>query len=498
MKTFLRRLFLFFLAVTVAINFSVMSAEESSSLVTIEDMGTYYNVVLNYQDSVSHRAMGEELGRKILEAIPNYEMVLDSALFEMSYQLSHDTGMTIDQAYQFFLGRVNDIKDQLPQEYLDELVGMASQFSGQETDVPADGKLSINEVLMLNLMPDIIRGTNCSFLAVYGDRSETGNAMFAKVFDWNPGSQNQLSEIQGVIHYNQGEKSIIVVGLVGWMIGSNGINNDHVFIGALDSSTHGAYSSAGKRSYSFDARYALENFDTLDGALGYLQQQAGNYVYSHNYAGIDRVTAKVLENNVNNPELAAIRTEGSELASGIIWDIDNSIAAVNSFALAGNYTNGHGWAGNSNRWDSFRTQLAAKGDKVSFEDLRAIGSYYTGAYPREMPDGDIYNVGTQQVIILEPSSLRMEVFFKPKGLDPQPLNPVFDVIDISFAGTTPEDPADPTDPADPVDPVDPQDPTPSEPELPQTSDPLNWLPIGVAAILAGAVLLLWTRRTRTE
>ncbi|NLZ33294.1 MAG: hypothetical protein GX890_09375 [Firmicutes bacterium] len=478
---------------TIVFGSSVTPAQERE-LVTIEDRGTYFNVVLDYRGGASHREVGEELGRKILEVLPNYEEILDSALLEMSYMAAGGNPQLIEYAYQQLLSRTEDIKEQLHQEYKDELEGMASQFSGQESNIVGDGKLSIDEVFMLNLMPDIIRESSCSFLAVYGPRSATGSTLMAKLFDWNPGSQNQLSEIQAVTTYLQGEKSICVVGLLGWMIGSNGINKHGIFVGALDSGTGGPYSSSGKRSYSFDARYALENFDTLDAVLEYLSDPEKSYTYSHNYAAIDSTTAKVLENNVDNPALRMIRTEESELAPGINWELDNSIAAVNCFVLAGNYTNGFWWAGNSSRWNSYHTQLAAKGDTVTFEDMKEIASYFTGSAPGRMEDGDIYNQGTQQAIILDPKNFRMEVYFRPKGMGPLPLEPTFEVIEIDFGDDDSED-ENGLDEPEPGQPTDPE----QEPKEPADSDPVPPLPStsgSTATIfLAGLILLTATGAT---
>jgi hypothetical protein len=487
MKKNLRCILLLLTVVTLVFGGTAALAQEND-LVTIEDRGTYFNVVLNYQGGASHREVGEELGRKILEVMPSYEEILDSALLEMSYMAAGANPELIEYAYQQLLSRAEDIKGQLHQKYRDELEGMASQFSGQESNIVGDGKLSIDEVFMLNLMPDIIRENSCSFLAVYGPRSATGSTLMAKLFDWNPGSQNQLSEIQAVITYRQGEKSICVVGLLGWMIGSNGINKHGVFVGALDSGTGGPYSSSGKRSYSFDARYALENYDTLDAVLEYLKDPGKSYTYSHNYAAIDSTTAKVLENNVDNPALRMIRTGASVLAPGINWELDNSIAAVNCFVLADNYTNAYWWTGNSARWNSFHTQLAAMGDTVTFEDMKEIASYYTGSAPGGMEDGDIYNQGTQQAIILDPENFRMEVYFRPKGMDPLPLEPFFEVVEIDFGEdeTGDDNGSDepyPEQPADPEpDPEEPADPEPA-PALPKTSGSL------ATCFLVGLILL---------
>lgn len=69
--------------------------------VTITDMGTYYQVVLDFDNAQSHRKIGEEFGSKILQMVPQYESLVDSYLKDTTNS---------DESYKTFLERVTDIK----------------------------------------------------------------------------------------------------------------------------------------------------------------------------------------------------------------------------------------------------------------------------------------------------------------------------------------------------------------------------------------------------
>jgi hypothetical protein len=150
--------------------------------VTITDMGTYYQVVLDFDNAQSHREIGEEFGSKILQMLPQYESLVDSYLKDITDS---------DESYKTFLERVNDIKPQVDRDYVDEIEGMASKFSGLNQNVRGDGKVSLDELYMINLFPDVARGSQCSALSVYGERSVTKHTMTARILDWFPGSKNE-------------------------------------------------------------------------------------------------------------------------------------------------------------------------------------------------------------------------------------------------------------------------------------------------------------------
>jgi len=396
----------------------------SSKNVTIKNRGTYFEVTLDFSRGASHLEMGKELGLKIVETVPEYEASLDSYLSE----ISKDT-----DTYNLFIKRVNDIRPQLDKEYRDEIEGMASSFSGQGKNIRGDGKLSEDEVYLMNLCPDIARFTQCSALGVYGERSESGHDISMRILDWFAGSQNQLSRYHAVCRFQNSEKSIATIGYLGYMGCISGFNDDKVFGAILDSPTMETYSSKQKESYSFDLRHALENSRTIAAAAGYLKSQDRNYTYGHLIFFSDPNISKVLENNISGKAdgIRALRTDKSRLNTSIEWNISDSVGCVNSFLLKGNMDNHSVSLSNTARFDSMKKELQGKGDRISQEEMKELASYYTGDSPGLQEDGDLYNIKTQQIIVFEPGKADYRVFFRP-AREEIPVKPVFQKIPASF------------------------------------------------------------------
>ena len=395
------------------------------SNVSMIDKGDYFEVTLDLKKAKSHRDIGKAYAKEILKNVSDYEAIIDSYLAEM-------TGS--DEMYNVLMGRVNDIKPKINKEYRDEIEGMGSQMSAENTFARGDGKLSINEMYILNLFPDIARGTQCSALAVYGKRSQTNNTMAARILDWTIGSKNQLAKIQCVMTIKNGQKSICTIGYLGFMGVITGLNDDKVFAAILDSKTGQQYTSASKNSYPFDIRFALENESTLNGVASYMKSQKRDYTFGHLIFLSDPKTAAVLENNISgtSDSLREVRTEKSILNKGIEWGIDNSIGTVNSFMLKGNFDNHSNYIINTKRWDNLKKHLTSKADVVTLDELIQVITFHNGATGiGDQAEGSLYNDRTQQIVLFEPRNLNLKVFFRPKdGVLPN--NPEFNTIKVKF------------------------------------------------------------------
>lgn len=399
-------------------------ASFSSESISIINKGTHFEIVLDFTTGKSNYDMGEEYGALILEAIPEYELILDLYIAEMTES---------DQEYNYLLDRVIDIKPQINKDYVDEIEGIASNFLGLGPNIRGDGKLSAEELFLINLFPDVARSAQCSAFSVFGERSETKETITARILDWDSGKDNQLARIQAVVTYKNSEKSFCTIGYVGYMGCISGFNDDRVFGAILDAGTGMVYSSLNKYSYPMDLRYALEHYQTMDDIAEFLKSPEREYAYSHLIFLSDPSESKVLENNIGGStnNIRDIRTEKSKLNDNIVWDISDSIGCVNSFILRGNFDNHSRFLFNTARYESIKKELKSKGEEVSIDEAKSIASYYSGKRPREQMNGDLYNRGTQQIIIFEPSKLNLEVFFRPinKGL---PAVPIYEKITVSF------------------------------------------------------------------
>ncbi len=389
--------------------------------VTIVDMNTHYDIVLDFEKGATHRQIGEEFGDKIRTQIPQFEANLDSYIAE-------NIGNWI--IYKVMLHRVKQIKPQIPQEYRDEIEGIASRLSGGSTY--GDGKISEDELYMFNLLGDTARMYKCSALAVFGDRSITGGTIVGRNFDWPDGKKKQLTQLQCVTTIKNFDKSTVNVACVAFQGAVSCFNAHGVFASVLDSPTGSKYTAKRKRSYLFDLRQALEENSTLEGVANFMKDPQRPFTFNHNIMLGDRNTAAVLENNIDlrkdgtcNRELRTIHSAMHPTAN---WDISDAIGAVNCFRL-NQCTDNHLEPSdvmsakkressisdvNTGRWESMKSQLRLLGPRVDSEGLKKTLSFYHPETRGNIYKGDLYNSFTMESIVFEPASFALSVAFRPR------------------------------------------------------------------------------------
>ncbi|MFW6029793.1 MAG: C45 family autoproteolytic acyltransferase/hydrolase [Halanaerobiales bacterium] len=395
-------------------------ALNTNKVVMIEEKDGYYMVNLNYDSGLSHEDIGRIYGMEIVEKVEGFEEKIDQYLLYLTqYGISEQT---------MFAG-VENIKSNVNSAYIDEINGIASYLSG-DVDQLGDGKLSYNELLMFNFFGDIFAMDSCSAVSVYGERSKDSSTIVGRNLDWFVGLNDEITGLQAVKKYNNNDHSIVSIATLGYMGVITGFNNDQVFGAHLISSTNQDFFGLNTRSYAMDLRYALENGNNMEEVADYINND--NYSVSHLVYLADSEDSKVLENYTGDSEVNQLRTSNSSIRAD--WDISDSIAAVNAFMLPDNPDNFSTSSGNTARWNSIIEQLSAKGDNVSFEDVKDVITYYSGNTPGSHADGDLYSINgynvTTQTIVFKPETYELEVFFKPIG--DLPVNPYFEKIDISF------------------------------------------------------------------
>lgn len=382
--------------------------------VQITNTGKYYSVVLDYSAGTTAYALGQEYGTALKTALPTIETLIDG----------YEADMLGDSAtlYQAVLTRARAIKPQLDTAYREEIRGIASRFSGGTTNTMGDGKVSQDELLLLNLIPDVARTTQCSAFSVFGARSATGKTITARLLDW--GTESQLPRLQAVTTIRNGTSSVCLIGYLAFQGALTGFSDEGVFAGVLDSETGAAYPSpTGLRSYPFDLRHALETQATLATAAAYMSSASRHYAFNHNVLFSDTNTSRVLENDLSGTR--ALRTPSSALNSGITWGLSNALGCVNSFVLKGNHDNHTGEPWNYLRWNNGRTQLSAKGKTVTVAELKAVACY------RTEDDGCIYHDGNQMIVLFQPATRALQIAFRPRN-NVLPAVPAFTAVTVTF------------------------------------------------------------------
>lgn len=420
--------FLLLLTITGILSGTWFSSQADSKTkipgtVDIDWNGTFTKVIMDFNDS-SHKEMWALYIEKLLQVFPTLEADYDGRLVS---SMDRET-------YNNRLGKLQYLKPQVPKDYQDEIKGMASKFSGGTNNILGDGKLSVDELYYISLYVDIIMARGCSAISVFGPASVTGKNMIARLVDWYPRTDNAVFTIKN------GDKSIVIIGRHLSIMAGTAFNDDGVFAALMAGGSPPPvdFESKPYGSVAVDIRYALENYSTLEGVAKYLSER--EYTFSHQIFFADSRTGKVLENNLIDGGIRALRGVDSPLGKGIDWEFDNIVAAVNTFFLEQNYRY-RGYRVDP-RWTNLRKLVATKlrysaegeAGKVTLNELKEIATFYDktehDAYPGSTI-GDIYNSSTQSIVLFEPDTFHLEVFFRNDTRSPIK-KPTFITVPISL------------------------------------------------------------------
>lgn len=341
----------------------------SDGLCVIECRDSYYDVTLDYEKG-SYYDVGAAYAEAILLARDDYTEFLEGYIFENIKAAFND----LDDDYTGIENRTEKFRSALSKDYADELQGFADGISGDSHGIREDGIISAEEAALLQFIPDVLRGTACSAISADGNVTTTGKRLTCRLLEWQLGSDNQICSAHAVVHMKNGEKSFVSVSALGFLTILTAVNDDGVMLGELDvgSSNMVEYSCEDKTSYTYDIRFALENFSTAREAAEYLTANAHRYPYCVNVLATDRDDAVVAELAVN-PEDGSplIRDSSTPLFNGIRWDSPDYICTVNSFAAEGNSDKLSFHPNNIIRWNRYN-ELFCGEKQLSPERMRQL------------------------------------------------------------------------------------------------------------------------------
>lgn len=385
-------------------------------LVSIEKRASYYEVWIQLEQG-SHYDCGKAYAQAIESIFPEFANVMEPYLYENVKTAFQD----LRGDYTVLEKRLNDLLPQLPEEYRKEMQGFADEIAGETEGFVLDGVFSQEEVMLLNLIPDLLRPTQCSGAAVYGDKSATGSTITARILEWGLGNENQMAKAQAVVHFEQGDESFTSFTVLGLLDALSVYNDDGVFLAILDAGNDEIFTAEGRSSYTFAVRTAVEEYSDAKSAADYLASVGHNMTFAHNVLATDSNCAYVAEICPNEEVgYSAVRNADSELMNGLTWNNKDSICVVNGFALKDNYDNMTGVSHNLLRWSMFDDGLSAY-DKVSVSNLKDI---LTKNDPNNYYISKLYSNATFQMIIIDSASNSVEIVFAPEEKD-FPQHPFF-------------------------------------------------------------------------
>ena len=266
----------------------------------------------------------------------------------------------------------------------------------------------------MQLIPDALRPTACSALSIGGSRTVSGERLTMRNLEWSLGSSAQMTRIHAVTFMKKGENSITAISVLGLFDMITAVNDDGVMIGILDVGTvnHMPFVYEEKKSYTFDIRYVLENFDNAADAAKYLSENSGSYTWCHNLLVTDRRDAFCCENATaeavaEGRARSVIRTPETPLMEGLAWDTPDTLCIVNSYATEGNQDGFSGDPGNMIRFVKYNNWVSET-EKFSVADLKGIMA-------REVVDqyevANVHNSGTVHTVIVDYATGDIHVAF---------------------------------------------------------------------------------------
>ena len=385
----------------------------------IKKLTRYYDVTLDYENYTP-----EEVGRgyadATLKAFPDFHEVIEPYIYENIYsQLPN-----IKDDFSAVQERVFYMAETLRDDYKEELYAFADEISGGYHGYAEDGKISYEEALTYNLVPETLRGTACSALSLWGDKTESGDMITVRFLDWHLGDDNQMALCHAIFHAKNGEKSYTGISFLGFGSVVSAINDDGVFAAILDvGSGDEEYVYEGRKAYTYDIRYALEEYTTAKEVGDFMVENSADYTWSHNIIISDGNDAYCAEDAVaqlqeSGEGYSILRDADTPLLDGVSWDNEDSLCIVNSFASEGNKDFFNGYANNMVRFNKYNDWVASE-DKFTMGELKTVltqEKVNQGLEKGEATVDNIRNRGTVQIILIDYENNDIQVAFtSPDG-----------------------------------------------------------------------------------
>ena len=396
-------------------------------LCIIKVMPSYYDVTLDYEKG-DRASVGKAYGALIQEKMPEFIDTMEPYLFE-----------NIRMAYggEFLPDAVNErqkiLFGSMRTEYRDEVADFAEAVSGGVHGIKEDHVLSYEEAVLMQMIPDALRPTCCSALSLWGSKTVSGDRITLRNLEWNLGSANQMGMINAVTHMKNRSRSLTAISVLGLLDIISGINDDGVFAAILDvgSVQNEAYVCEGKKCYTMELRYALEEYSSARDLGGFMVKSSGDFTWCHNLIISDAKDSFCAEDCVSQvvesgKGKSVLRDCNTPLLKGLTWDNSDSLCIVNSFASEGNQDGFTGSSSNTIRFAKYNKWVKAV-EKFSPKDVKDL---ITQEIVDQYTVQNVHGSGSAQLILVDYHTGSVQVAFSgPNGVTDKP-----DFIEVDVIG----------------------------------------------------------------
>lgn len=383
----------------------------------IKKLEHYYDITLDYEN-FTPAEIGKAYAATVLEAYPDFHESIEPYLYENIYgafpAMVDDYDPVWDRISYFI-----DTPGTLSDEYKEEILAYAEELSGGVHGFKQDGQISYEEAVTFNFVPDALRGTACSALSLWGSKTESGDPITLRLLDWNLGTEYQMCKMHAIIHAKNGDKSYTGISFIGFGFIVSAINNDGVFAAILDVGSGETFEYEGRKCYTYDLRYALENYKTAKEVGDYMVSNSADYTWSHNLIITDKKDSfcaedAVLQQQEKGNAVSTLRDSNTPLLKNISWDNPDSLCVVNTFATEGNDDKMYPDA-NAVRFTKYNEWVASE-EAFSVGEVKTMISREKVNQGLEIGEASVDNVrnrGTAQIIIVDYHTGNIQVSFTP-------------------------------------------------------------------------------------
>jgi len=339
-------------------------------LCTIVVYPDYYDVTLDYEKGTPSE-VGASYARTIMRSFAKYEEITESYIYE-NIRLAF-SGQAVK--YEAIEERMNVLLSSIQDEYRTEIISFAKNISEGEKGFLENGDISYEEAIIMQMIPDALRGTSCSALSLWGSKTQTGKGITLRCLEWSLGSENQICRYSAIVHMKKGDRSITSIGILGVMDIISAVNDDGVFVGILDVGANDyPFAYEGKMCYTYAIRHALEEYDNATDTGNYMVKNSGDFTWCHNLIITDANNSYCAENCVQEVSddgkgFSVLRDAKTPIMDGLDWDSEDSLCVLNSFMTEGNMDYFSGNSSNLVRFEKYNKWVLEK-EKFSVADVK--------------------------------------------------------------------------------------------------------------------------------
>ena len=396
----------------------VATIASDDGLCIINVMPSYYDITLDYENG-SREDVGRAYGSLIREKMPEYIETMEPYLFE-NIRVAYG-GSFSSEAVEM---REKVLFDSMRPEYREEISAFAEAISGGAHGIEENHVLSYEEAILMHMIPDALRPTCCSALSLWGSKTETGDRITLRNLEWNLGSNNQMGQINAVTHMKNGPRTLTAISVLGLLDIISAINDDGVFAAILDvgSVQNEAFVFEGKKCYTMELRYALEEYSTARGLGEFMVGESGDFTWCHNLIISDANDSFCAEDCVSQvvesgKGKSVLRDADTPILDGLTWDNADSLCVVNSFASKGNQDGFTGSSSNVIRFAKYNGWVRAV-EKFSPKDVKDLITQET---VDQYTVQNVHSNGSAQLILIDYHTGSVQVAFTgPEGVLDKP------------------------------------------------------------------------------